>query len=116
VEVTVAQQTQVKEHDLQEAINWIVDSAERIRTIQKNLDTAGAELQANWQGQSHQAFNKVHILWHQRIDVILKSLQDLAQNIQSSNKNYSAFTQEALAEISKIESLINAAPPAASGR
>ncbi|SNS79383.1 WXG100 family type VII secretion target [Streptosporangium subroseum] len=112
----MAQQTQVKEHDLQEAINWIVDSAERIRTIQKNLDTAGAELQASWQGQSHQAFNKVHILWHQRIDVILKSLQDLAQNIQSSNKNYSAFTQEALAEISKIESLINAAPPAASGR
>ncbi|GAA0846678.1 hypothetical protein GCM10009525_66140 [Streptosporangium amethystogenes subsp. fukuiense] len=112
----MAQQAQVKEQDLQDAINWIGDAAERIRAIQRNLDTAGAELRVNWQGQSHHAFNKVHLLWHDRIDVILESLQNLARSIQANNKNYRAFNEAATAEISKLEGLINAAAPASFNR
>ncbi|WP_433366010.1 WXG100 family type VII secretion target [Streptosporangium sp. CA-115845] len=114
--MTVAQQAQVSEHDLQEAINWIGDSAERIRTIQRNLDTAGAELHVNWAGQSHHAFAKIHRLWHERIDVILLSLQELAKSIQMNNQNYRAFNEQATASINQIEGLINAAAPAGSGR
>jgi Proteins of 100 residues with WXG. len=106
-------QTQVSEHDLQEAINWIGESAERIRNIQRNLDAAGADLSVHWQGESHYAFNKVHILWHEHMDVILGSLQSLAESIRTNNQNYSAFNAQALSDISKIEALINAAPPAA---
>lgn len=107
----MAQQTQVSEADLVAAINWIEESAVRIRDIQKKLDTAGAELKVNWVGQSHAAFDKVHRLWHQRIDVILGSLQTLAENIGSSNKNYAAFNQEREQAINQIEALINAAAP-----
>ncbi|MGV9772956.1 WXG100 family type VII secretion target [Streptosporangium sp. NPDC003464] len=112
----MAQQTQVSEADLVAAINWIEESAGRIRDIQKKLDTAGAELKVNWVGQSHAAFDKVHRLWHQRIDVILGSLQTLAENIGSNNKNYAAFNQEREQAINQIEALINAAAPAQYGK
>lgn len=115
VEVAVAQtpQTQVSEHDLTEAITWIGESAERIRGIQRALDQAGVELSAHWAGESHYYFNKVHVLWHEHMDVILGSLQSLAESIRMNNQNYRAFNAEAVAEVSKIEALVNAAPPAA---
>jgi WXG100 family type VII secretion target len=109
VEVTVAQ---VSESDLQAAIDWIGQAAERIRGIQRTLDAAGTDLSVQWQGQSHHAFNKVHVLWHERIDVILGTLQRLAESIQSNNKNYANFNADAVMEINKIEALINAGPPA----
>ena len=104
---------QVSESDLREAIDWISQSAERIRGFQRSLDTAGAELSVNWQGESHEAFKRIHLQWHERFDVILASLQRLAENIRASNQNYAEFNANAVQEISKIESLINAAPPSA---
>ncbi|MFF5212407.1 WXG100 family type VII secretion target [Streptosporangium sp. NPDC000396] len=101
-------QTQVSEADLVQAVNWIEDSAEKIRGIQQRLDQAGHTLKVNWKGDSHAAFNKVHQNWHDRIDVILMSLKDLAEKVAASNKNYRAFNEQAVTEINKIEALINA--------
>jgi WXG100 family type VII secretion target len=104
-------QTQVSESDLKAAITLIEDAAGRLRTIQRNLDTAGATLKASWVGQSEAAFDAVHRKWHERMDVILGSLSRLAQNIGSSNTNYAAFNQERTEAINKIAQMINAAPP-----
>ncbi|KAB8186540.1 MULTISPECIES: WXG100 family type VII secretion target [Microbispora] len=111
-----ASQAQVSRHDLDEAITWIGDAAENIRGIQRYLDGAGENLKVHWQGESHHAFNKVHLLWHERMDVILGSLQTLAESIRANNKNYAEFNAQATAEINKIEALINQAPPASYSR
>jgi len=113
---TGASQAQVSQHDLDEAITWIGDAAENIRGIQRYLDSAGENLKVHWQGESHHAFNKVHRLWHERMDVIMGSLQDLAESIRANNKNYREFNAHATAEINKIEALINQAAPASYGR
>ncbi|MCG5218943.1 WXG100 family type VII secretion target [Streptosporangium soli] len=102
---------QVSEQDLRDAFDWITQSADRIRGIQRTLDTAGADLSVDWQGRSQQAFSQVHLLWHQRIDVILGSLQGLAESIQANNANYAAFNEDAVQEINQIEALISQGPP-----
>ncbi|MGR6923834.1 WXG100 family type VII secretion target [[Actinomadura] parvosata] len=106
----MADQTQVSASDLTAAIGYIEEAATKLRTIQKNLDTAGVTLKASWVGQSEYAFDQVHRIWHQRMDKVLESLQTLAENIGGSNRNYAAFNEERVQAINKIEALINAAP------
>ncbi|MFG2077428.1 WXG100 family type VII secretion target [Nonomuraea maritima] len=103
-------QTQVSESDLKAAITLIEDAAQRLRDIQRNLDTAGVTLKAHWVGQSEAAFDAVHKKWHERMDVILGSLTRLAQNIGTSGTNYAAFNQERTEAINKIAQMISAAP------
>jgi WXG100 family type VII secretion target len=103
-------QTQVSEADLKAAVIAIEDAATRLRTIQRNLDTAGVELKHNWVGQSEYAFDAVHRKWHERMDKVLESLQRLAQAITTSNTNYAAFNQERTEAINQIAAMINAAP------
>ncbi|MGP3911805.1 WXG100 family type VII secretion target [Nonomuraea sp. NBC_00507] len=103
-------QAQVSESDLKSAIMLIEDAAERLRGIQRNLDTAGVTLKAHWVGQSEAAFDAVHKKWHERMDVVMGSLARLAQNIGTSNTNYAAFNQERTEAINQIAAMINAAP------
>lgn len=102
---------QVSEKDLTEAIQWISESAERIRGIQRTLDTANTDLDVDWQGDSRRAFIRVHQIWHERIDKILQTLIDLSESIRQANTNYRAFNEQAVEEISKIEQLLNAGMP-----
>ncbi|WP_043620930.1 WXG100 family type VII secretion target [Nonomuraea candida] len=108
----MAEQAQVSQSDLIAAVNHIEEAATKLRTIQRNLDTAGVTLKASWVGQSEHAFDRVHKLWHQRFDVVLTSLQTLAENIGGSNRNYAAFNEERVQAVNKIDALINAMPPA----
>ncbi|MFI6293144.1 WXG100 family type VII secretion target [Nonomuraea sp. NPDC050790] len=103
-------QTQVSQADLTAAIHLIEKAAEDIRKIQLNLDMAGASLKSNWVGESHAAFNAVHIKWHERMDVILGSLRRLAASIQGSGKNYAEFNRERTEALNSIANLINQAP------
>ncbi|WP_049570661.1 WXG100 family type VII secretion target [Nonomuraea sp. SBT364] len=104
-------QTQVSAADLIAAVNLIEEAATRLRTLQSNLDMAGAELKTSWAGQSEAAFAAVHIKWHERMDVILGSLARLAQNIGTSNKNFAAFNEEREQAMNHIANLISAQPP-----
>lgn len=103
-------QSQVSESDLKAAITLIEDAAERLRGIQRNLDTAGVTLKTHWVGQSEAAFDAVHKKWHERMDVVLGSLRRLAENIGTNNTNYRAFNEERAQAINQIAALINAAP------
>lgn len=103
-------QTQVSESDLKAAVTLIEDAAVQLREIQRNLDTAGVTLKIHWVGQSEAAFDAVHKKWHERMDVVLGSLQRLAQNIGTNNTNYAAFNEERTQAINQIAALINAAP------
>jgi WXG100 family type VII secretion target len=103
-------QTQVSEADLKAAIALIEDAATKLRTIQRNLDTAGATLKTSWVGQSEAAFHAVHVKWHERMDVILASLHRLAESIGTSGKNYAAFNQERTEAMNHIAQLISAKP------
>ncbi|MFC5826693.1 WXG100 family type VII secretion target [Nonomuraea insulae] len=103
-------QTQVSESDLKAAVTLIEDAAVQLREIQRNLDTAGVTLKTHWVGQSEAAFDAVHKKWHERMDVVLGSLQRLAQNIGTNNMNYAAFNEERTQAINQIAALINAAP------
>ncbi|MGN9836765.1 WXG100 family type VII secretion target [Nonomuraea sp. H19] len=100
-------QTQVSDADLRDAITAIQDAAQRLRTVQQKLDTAGVELKHNWVGQSEMAFDRVHQTWHLRMDRVLGSLQRLAENIGVSNKNYKEFNEEREAAANQINNLIN---------
>ncbi|MFC4015653.1 WXG100 family type VII secretion target [Nonomuraea purpurea] len=100
-------QSQVSESDLRAAVQLIEDAAERLRGIQRNLDTAGVTLKANWVGQSEAAFDAVHKKWHERMDVVLNSLRELAEKVGASNTNYAAFNQERLEATNQIAALIN---------
>ncbi|MET8861479.1 WXG100 family type VII secretion target [Nonomuraea sp. NPDC049421] len=101
-------QTQVSQADLVAAVQRIEDAAIRLRTIQRNLDTAGVELKHNWVGQSEAAFDAVHKIWHQRMDRVLQSLKTLAENITTSNRNYVQFNQEREEATNRIAAAINA--------
>ncbi|MEU4571949.1 WXG100 family type VII secretion target [Nonomuraea sp. ATR24] len=104
-------QTQVSASDLIAAVNLIEEAATRLRTVQRNLDTAGAELKVSWAGQSEAAFSAVLIKWHERMDVVLQSLQRLAANIGTTNKNVAAFNEERQQAMNHIANLISAQPP-----
>jgi WXG100 family type VII secretion target len=101
-------QTQVSQSDLIAAVQRIEDAALRLRAIQRNLDNAGIELKHSWVGQSEAAFAAVHKIWHERFDKVMESLQRLAENITTSNKNYVQFNQERAEATNKIAAAINA--------
>ncbi|MEU6996986.1 WXG100 family type VII secretion target [Nonomuraea sp. NPDC046570] len=106
----MADQAQVSRADLEQAVSWILNSQTNILNIQRNLDTANLDLKVHWVGASRQAFEGVHKLWHERMDLILTSLANLAQTIQDNNKNYDLFNQEEEQRINKIAQLIAADP------
>jgi WXG100 family type VII secretion target len=100
-------QTQVSKRDLEDAIRFINAAAVELSGIQRRLDAAGVALATGWKGESAHAFNAVHKKWHDRMDVILRSLQRLAENIGASNKNYAEFNAERTQAANRIHSLIN---------
>ena len=108
-----APETQVKESDLIKAVELIETAATEIRGIQSRLDNAGVTLKAHWVGDSHRAFDAVHLKWHERMDVILQSLNRLAEHVGSSNKNFAQFNQERVEATNHIANMINAASPVA---
>ncbi|MEV4161157.1 WXG100 family type VII secretion target [Nonomuraea dietziae] len=106
----MADQAQVSRADLEQAISWIMKSQENILGIQRRLDTANMDLKVHWAGQSRMAFEKVHKLWHERMDVILQSLTNLAETIQANNANYDLFNKTEEERFNKIAAMIDADP------
>ncbi|MEV2266815.1 WXG100 family type VII secretion target [Nonomuraea africana] len=104
----MADQAQASRADLEQAITRIMDAQSNVLAIQRRLDAANQDLHAHWEGGSRAAFVKVAKAWHERMDVILQSLTNLANSIQSNNKNYDLFNQQETERFNKIAAMIDA--------
>lgn len=104
----MADQAQASRADLEQAISRIMQAQTNVLAIQRKLDGANQDLAAHWVGGSREAFVRVAKAWHERLDVILRSLTNLAESIQANNKNYDLFNAQEEERFNRIAALIDA--------
>ncbi|WP_228046576.1 WXG100 family type VII secretion target [Saccharopolyspora montiporae] len=61
---------------------------------------------AGWQGQAADVFRKLMDRYEENGKKILEKLGQLAENVQSSGKDYAASQEEEASNISKIEGML----------